>query len=211
MHSVPGAYAVLFAFYVHGLCRREIKNHRYLTVATVLLFILSTVHCALQLASITLNNRSLGQEIYADLLSGTDYTEDLLYASVNRAASAVYVTSNLIADGVFAFRCYAVWNFRRKIMILPLILIMAVAGLGYANVVIQFEAYDPSLSHEIGPGIGVIPYEDNSTTIFFGQSIGVELHQQSSLSELDWDGVSRTLKALWLKLILRSIFTTLLR
>ncbi|KAJ7107723.1 hypothetical protein C8R44DRAFT_986879 [Mycena epipterygia] len=173
-----GVYLVLFGFYLHVLYSRKMANHRFLTLATVALFILSTVHCALQLASITLNNRGLSQEIYADLSSGSDNWDYLLYASVNQAANAVYVMSNVIADSVFAFRCYAVWNFRPKVIIFPLLLIVAVAGLGCANFVLQFQDQAHSTISEVDPSsVSLIIYGgmDDYDTFFFDLSIGLSV------------------------------------
>ncbi|KAJ7463970.1 hypothetical protein FB451DRAFT_1264343 [Mycena latifolia] len=126
-----GIYLALFGFYIHVLHSRGMPNHRWLTVATILLFILCTVHCALQLASTTLDNRAMIKASSPDLLSGKVNTARVY---VNRAANGVYVTSNVVADSIFILRCYAIWNFRRTIIIVPTLLTFAVAGLGYFNV-----------------------------------------------------------------------------
>ncbi|KAJ7142723.1 hypothetical protein C8R44DRAFT_761012 [Mycena epipterygia] len=114
----------MFGFYLHVLRTNGIAQNRFLTASTISLFILGTVHCALQLATTIL---------YVKLLVDTDFDLEV-YISLMETASGIYVTSNVIADSIFIFRCYAIWGCRRNIVILPIILTLAVAGLGYSNV-----------------------------------------------------------------------------
>ncbi|KAJ7813979.1 hypothetical protein B0H13DRAFT_2382011 [Mycena leptocephala] len=156
-----GAYAILFGFYLYILRTRGAANRRFLTVATISLFILCTAHCAFVLASVIFDNMALATAIYSP--SGG---EPLSGHSVewNRAANAVYVTSNVLADSIFLFRCYAIWNFRRKIMIFPAFLIFGVAATGYTEIFLSFR--DPSLSSSAGTS--------RESFIFF-QSIGASI------------------------------------
>jgi hypothetical protein len=90
----PGAYAILFGFYLYILRTRGAANRRFLTVATISLFILCTAHCAFVLASVIFDNMALATAIYSP--SGG---EPLSGHSVewNRAANAVYVTSKCVS------------------------------------------------------------------------------------------------------------------
>ncbi|KAJ7089116.1 hypothetical protein C8R44DRAFT_990936 [Mycena epipterygia] len=57
-----------------------------------------------------------------------------------------------------------------------MILIVAVAGFGYASVILQFEARTPSVALEVDPNSsGIIIYQDNANAIFFGQSIALSV------------------------------------
>ncbi|KAJ6475573.1 hypothetical protein C8R45DRAFT_1159721 [Mycena sanguinolenta] len=51
------------------------------------------------------------------------------------AANMVYVTANVLADVIFIFRCYAIWNFQIKIILFPMLLTLGVAGIGYFNAI----------------------------------------------------------------------------
>ncbi|KAJ7652642.1 hypothetical protein B0H17DRAFT_1101361 [Mycena rosella] len=128
-----GAYLIMFGFYVYILRGRQMKKQHFLTGSAISLFILGTVHCALVLASAVFETRAMTR-------SNVDgYTfHATMKKSLGFAASAVYVTNNIIADSIFIFRCYAIWNFRRTIVILPTILTVAGAGFGYYNVVSKF-------------------------------------------------------------------------
>ncbi|KAJ7135545.1 hypothetical protein C8R44DRAFT_976472 [Mycena epipterygia] len=131
-----GVYLIIFGFYLHVLRTRGMAQHRFLTASTISLFILGTAHCALQLAMTIFHVRILIVVIDVDSLA--NITNNLeIYASLTYATSAVYVTSNVIADSIFIFRCYAIWGSRREIIILPTILTLAVAGLGYCNLIMD--------------------------------------------------------------------------
>ncbi|KAJ7800374.1 hypothetical protein B0H14DRAFT_3785783 [Mycena olivaceomarginata] len=120
-------------------------------MATISLFLLSTTHCALFLASTTYVNMGLGYEI--DPLNSFLRLEVLFkhYTSLNCAANAIYVTSKSVhilplgvglvtdTDDTELFRCYAIWNFRRQVIIFPAILIFCVAASGYAEVVLSVQ------------------------------------------------------------------------
>ncbi|KAJ7466483.1 hypothetical protein FB451DRAFT_1485453 [Mycena latifolia] len=121
-----GAYLVLFGFYLYVLRTGGMAKHRFLNVSTISLFILCTAHCALVLNIPRLRTR-LNAGITAGDVEGTA-KRTAEESSLVFATNAVYVTSNVIADSIFIFRCYAIWNSRRKIIILPTLLTVAVAG-----------------------------------------------------------------------------------
>ncbi|KAF7368399.1 hypothetical protein MVEN_00162000 [Mycena venus] len=121
-----GAYFVMFAFYLHLLRTRRMVKHGFLAIATIALFILCTVHCALVLATAILSTR-----IEVEIREGLERpggANSGSFTILALAAEAVYVTTNVIADGIFVYRCYAIWNFRFKVVIFPIFLTLAVAG-----------------------------------------------------------------------------------
>ncbi|KAJ7765913.1 hypothetical protein DFH07DRAFT_770053 [Mycena maculata] len=124
-----GIYTVLFGFYLHVLHTRGIPNNRFLTVATISLFLLCSTHLALLAASTVLNNQFL-EGVAIELYLAGDKTSS---NNLGVALTTVYVTSNLIADSIFIFRCYAIWNFRQLVIIIPVVLTVAVAVLGYLD------------------------------------------------------------------------------
>ncbi|KAJ6594325.1 hypothetical protein B0H19DRAFT_57961 [Mycena capillaripes] len=131
MWTIQGAYLVMFGFYLNILRSRGVAKNRGLTFATILLFIFCTAHCALQIATSTLYNQlestSVGD---SESVFNRTFTD---YSAVVIATDAVYVTSNVIADSIFILRCYAIWNFQMKIIVFPILLTLAVAGVGYTN------------------------------------------------------------------------------
>ncbi|KAJ7910933.1 hypothetical protein B0H13DRAFT_1876254 [Mycena leptocephala] len=136
-----GAYTVMFGFYLNVLRTRGISGNRFIAISTIALFILCTLHCIFLLLGTVFGNTET-DHIAAEL--GVD-ARFYYYIIFYRAANAVYVTSkasfSVVADSIFIFRCYAIWNFRRRVVIIPAIFTVAVAGLGYANVTISIGTY----------------------------------------------------------------------
>ncbi|KAJ7265187.1 hypothetical protein C8J57DRAFT_1718436 [Mycena rebaudengoi] len=126
-----GAYLVMFGFYLNILGKHGFSKNRGLTFATIFLFIFCTAHCALQIATSTLYNRLESTSVgNSEAMFNRTFKD---YSSVAIATNAVYITSNIIADSIFILRCYAIWNFQLKIIIVPILLTLAVAGVGYTN------------------------------------------------------------------------------
>ncbi|KAF7378226.1 hypothetical protein MSAN_00247400 [Mycena sanguinolenta] len=123
---IYGAYAVMFGFYIYVLRTRGFSKNRFLAVATIVLFLLCTVHLGLLLVSTELFNES-----YEATVVGSKSRPSLTAFNLNRITNVVYVTSNIIADTIFIFRCYAIWDFRWKIILIPVLATLGVAGLGY--------------------------------------------------------------------------------
>ncbi|KAJ7836446.1 hypothetical protein B0H14DRAFT_2589663 [Mycena olivaceomarginata] len=152
--AAVSAYFVMFAFYLHLLRTRRLAKHRFLNIATIALFILCTIHCALVLAATILGTR---------LEMGAVFGSERSFTNVTLAAEAVYITTKLtkrvhpsvIADGIFVRlykspQCLAMpdrspdisllcnLEFRFKVVILPIFLTLAVAGrvrFGYFTVI----------------------------------------------------------------------------
>ncbi|KAJ7805485.1 hypothetical protein B0H13DRAFT_2387712 [Mycena leptocephala] len=121
IESFTGAYFVMIAFYLHVLRTRRTIKLGFLATATITLFILCTIHCALVLATTILATRR-------QIRQGPQVPS---YTTLIVATEAVYVTANVVADAIFIFRCYAIWNFRLKVVLLPIFLTLAVAVFGY--------------------------------------------------------------------------------
>ncbi|KAJ7779830.1 hypothetical protein B0H16DRAFT_1830233 [Mycena metata] len=129
-----GAYVIMFAFYMHvSGARNMAKTHRFLHISTITLFILATAHCALQLAITAIFTR---------------VTAELNPALVRliEAANAVYVTSTMIADSVFIFRCYSIWNRRLAVIVFPASLVLVATGLGYGNAMLVILTHSREVS-----------------------------------------------------------------
>ncbi|KAJ7732924.1 hypothetical protein DFH07DRAFT_968198 [Mycena maculata] len=119
-------------------------------------------------ASTILRNQSL--EIDA-IGGGIQDRTFQLALSLNQAAKAVYVTSNIMADAIFIFRCYAVWNSRIRIVLLPIILTIALAVFGYTDAVSQsfffYDNYTASLTLDAAIATSVF-----TTFVLMGLSAG---------------------------------------
>ncbi|KAJ6594335.1 hypothetical protein B0H19DRAFT_1247016 [Mycena capillaripes] len=127
-----GAYLVMFGFYLNVLRERGFAKHRGLTFATVLLFIFCTMHCALQIATSTLYNQLESTSVGNSESVFNQTFKD--YSSVAIATNAVYITSNVIADSIFVnITLLCNLEFPTEIIVFPILLTLAVAGVGYTN------------------------------------------------------------------------------
>ncbi|KAJ7494100.1 hypothetical protein FB451DRAFT_1215998 [Mycena latifolia] len=127
----------MFGFYLDILRTKGVANHHFLTVAIISLFVLCTAHCILVIATAVVLTRSTN-DLAPYLIIPLFYdgrATSLVYMVYT--TNMVYVTSNILADSIFIFRCYAIWNRRRKVIIFPILLTLTVAGLGHSNVVLS--------------------------------------------------------------------------
>ncbi|KAF8148337.1 hypothetical protein K438DRAFT_1989247 [Mycena galopus ATCC 62051] len=118
-----GAYTVMFGFFIYILHTRRVPQNRFLAVATILLFIFCTAHLDLLLATTAALDRTAE--------TSANGNPSYLVLQLNFAENVIYVTSNVIADSIFIFRCYAIWNFNGGIIVLPILSTFAVVVLGY--------------------------------------------------------------------------------
>ncbi|KAF8193837.1 hypothetical protein K438DRAFT_826050 [Mycena galopus ATCC 62051] len=117
-----GAYCIMMAFYVQVIWKRGMGRNRLLVFATIALFVLCSLHCILVLVNVATLSR---------LASGSTNDTRSLEKQLTRlsgAASLVYTTANVLADTIFILRCYAIWNFQKKIIVIPILLTLGVAG-----------------------------------------------------------------------------------
>ncbi|KAF8148353.1 hypothetical protein K438DRAFT_2027528 [Mycena galopus ATCC 62051] len=118
-----GAYTVMFGFYISILHTRRVPQNRFLAAATILLFIFCTAHLGLLLATTAVLDRTAE--------TSANGNPSYLVLQLNFAENVIYVTSNVIADSIFIFRCYAIWNFNGRIIVIPILSTFAVVALGY--------------------------------------------------------------------------------
>jgi uncharacterized membrane protein len=94
MWIIQGAYFVMFGFYLNVLRVHGAARNRSLTVATALLFVFCTTHCALQIATTTLYNQLVSTSL-GDSKAVFDRTLKH-YSALGIATNAVYVTSKCV-------------------------------------------------------------------------------------------------------------------
>ncbi|KAJ7692921.1 hypothetical protein B0H17DRAFT_1179207 [Mycena rosella] len=121
-----GIYVVLFCSCIRALRTCRIPHRRLLLAAVSVIFVCCTLHAALQLVN--------AAELMTSLLHHSKLAARR-WDQVNIVMGALYVTSNLIADSIFIYRCYGIWNFRKRIICVPIVLLIATGCLGYASVI----------------------------------------------------------------------------
>ncbi|KAJ7120252.1 hypothetical protein C8R44DRAFT_787846 [Mycena epipterygia] len=122
-----GIHVVLFYFCIKTLRNCRIPHRRALSAAVSLIFLFCTLHVALQLVN--------AAEQMNALLKHSKFAHRR-WDQVNIVMGVLYVSTNLIADGIFIYRCYCIWNFRKRIISVPIVLLVAAGLLGYASVIV---------------------------------------------------------------------------
>jgi len=130
-----GIYVVLFCFCVKTLRHCRVRHRLALCVAISVIFVFCTLHWILQLVNAgelltVLEEKALVPGLHIN-------TNELKerWNQINIVMGTIYVTSNLIADGIFIYRCYCIWDFRRRIVAVPIILLITCGCLGYASII----------------------------------------------------------------------------
>jgi len=129
-----GIYVVLFCSCIKILHNCRVANKRALSAAVAVIFIFCTFHWVLQLVN-------AGKLLRVWLPSGQPHSHGENHSfreqwnRINIAMGVLYVTSNLIADGIFIYRCYGIWGRRKRIIAVPITLLVATGALGYASVI----------------------------------------------------------------------------
>ncbi|KAJ7613400.1 hypothetical protein FB45DRAFT_1111863 [Roridomyces roridus] len=147
-----GFYVILFGFYMRILrTSRGFRSHPFLHSATTILFLLSTAHLALLLPVAVLQNKFGNGWFWTIIYSIDTFIRDRSLPPQEplvRAAFGLYVTSSVVADSIFVFRCYAIWGFRLMIVAVPALCTLGVAVFGYWQVI---QPDRIAAFHRVGP------------------------------------------------------------
>ncbi|KAJ7253173.1 hypothetical protein C8J57DRAFT_630312 [Mycena rebaudengoi] len=122
-----GINLVLFCLCIKALRKGHVRHRRGLSAAIGILFSFCTLHWALQLVN-------AGQWM-GHVLDFNNLALLKRWQTVTIIMNVLYMTNNLIADGIFIYRCYHLWNRSKRVIAVPIILLVATGGLGYASVV----------------------------------------------------------------------------
>ncbi|KAJ7643928.1 hypothetical protein FB45DRAFT_896460 [Roridomyces roridus] len=129
-----GMYNLLVVVALYFLSRREPGPGKRILICTILVMCtFAAVEMALQLVAAALAL----QAVYSAALNQVGDALDSLQDMSNMMGfveETLLVVNNAIADGFFMYRCYMIWGRNRNVVILPLVLLMATIGLGFATV-----------------------------------------------------------------------------
>ncbi|KAJ6509787.1 hypothetical protein DFH09DRAFT_1198640 [Mycena vulgaris] len=111
-----GIYFVLFCICMYILLHRPSSGgNTVLLVTAIALFTFSTILIVLILVLVTAEIEELAS-IPSD--------------SIQNAAYVIYAINNSIADGLLIYRCYVVWNHDWRVIVLPVMLLIASTACG---------------------------------------------------------------------------------
>ncbi|ELU41971.1 hypothetical protein AG1IA_03997 [Rhizoctonia solani AG-1 IA] len=142
-----GVFFILYLICAHVLVRKQtLHTIQWIPLSTAsLLFMLATIHLALQLRKVyeglvLCANEPGGPDAYflGEQPAYPYLLAPILFLDISRwlnvAADGVYITMILVGDLVVIHRCFLIWGNRIRIIILPFILVLCTAASGYAAV-----------------------------------------------------------------------------
>ncbi|KAF8202061.1 hypothetical protein K438DRAFT_593806 [Mycena galopus ATCC 62051] len=132
-----GIYVVLFCFCVKTLRKCRLRHRLALSIAISVIFVFCTLHWILQLVNAGELLTVLEKKANVHGLKGVNPNELMeRWNQINIVMGTIYVLSNLIADSIFIYRCYCIWDFRKEIIAVPIVLLIASGCLGFASIIV---------------------------------------------------------------------------
>ncbi|KAK7028524.1 hypothetical protein R3P38DRAFT_929570 [Favolaschia claudopus] len=193
-----GIYICLFLLSLYTLSRRGSVGTKLLIVGSCMMAILGSSQMALDLAILNVDARSVE---YSVKLQKTDsemdpsISIDQLRLKLQVAQDVVFALNNFITDAIFLNRCYVIWDCRKKIIVVPVLLMLS-------TLVVAVMAGVPSLNTSartaciLGFALNVV-----LTGLTAGRIVWIQRKSASTLSD---DDVTRSRCTRATKIILES-------
>ncbi|KAJ6541549.1 hypothetical protein B0H19DRAFT_1381194 [Mycena capillaripes] len=138
-----GIYVNLFLISIYTLARRRaISAIRVLMAASCVMAVVGTTQMAVTLAGTVVSLRFVQQLVLAQVLNRPHFVKTLLTTENVLLAINMFVTDsffvefspvgveNALTDKAKMYRCYVIWGRKRKILILPALLMLATLVVG---------------------------------------------------------------------------------
>jgi len=120
-----GIYSTLFAICIRVLLRNKRTTQKILLACAMIMFALATVDVVLEISFL----------FWFVVKQNTIPQTDIHFKYL------IYITSNLIADSLVIYRCHAVWNRSKRVIVLPCFLLICGTGFGYGFIAVSKEDY----------------------------------------------------------------------
>ncbi|KAF7328754.1 hypothetical protein MVEN_02504100 [Mycena venus] len=127
-----GVYVNLFLFSLYTLSRRKTTGTKLLMIASCVMAVVGSTQMALDVA-VTVAGGRLFQRIVREQVLITLPLGDLVLPTLQTAQNIAFAINNgtsLITDSIFVYRCYVIWGFQKKIIILPSLLMLSTLVVG---------------------------------------------------------------------------------
>ncbi|KAJ7700303.1 hypothetical protein B0H16DRAFT_1642870 [Mycena metata] len=119
-----GIYLNIFILAIHILRRRKTEGNNVLWVSTWAMVVLATTQIIIRLLRTAVVIRFAGDRMDGEP-SLTPSSPPTAYYTLVLAQAVILTLNNLLTDLLFLYRCYLMWGTQWKVVILPLILIIA--------------------------------------------------------------------------------------
>ncbi|KAF8154713.1 hypothetical protein B0H34DRAFT_717555 [Crassisporium funariophilum] len=120
-----GIYSTLFAICIRVLLKNKRTTQKVLLACAMTMFALATVDVVLELSF-----------LFWFVVKKNNIPEPDLHFKF-----LIYITSNIIADSLVIYRCHAVWNNSKRVIVLPCLLLLCGSASGYTFIGLSSEEY----------------------------------------------------------------------
>ncbi|KAJ7229570.1 hypothetical protein B0H12DRAFT_1147579, partial [Mycena haematopus] len=122
-----GVYCILFVLSLYTLSRRKAPGTTLLIVASCTMAVVASTQMALDMAVTVEAARLLQQAAHSEILNGRSTI------MLQMAQNLMCGINNFITDSFFLYRCYVIWGFRKKPLILPALLLLTTLIVGFVE------------------------------------------------------------------------------
>ncbi|KAJ7643921.1 hypothetical protein FB45DRAFT_896440 [Roridomyces roridus] len=127
-------YDVLVVLALYFVRRRDPAGKRILICAIIVMFIFALVEMALQIVTVAYAMQALYSAVHSQYEGALD-TLKTMSNILGFVEEFLLIMNNAIADAFFMYRCYVVWGYNRKVVVLPAVISVITIGVGYATLV----------------------------------------------------------------------------
>ncbi|KAJ7935816.1 hypothetical protein B0H13DRAFT_2304311 [Mycena leptocephala] len=121
-----GIYLAFFLLAIYTLSRRRrVPGIKILMVLSCVMAALGTTQVAVIVAATVINAHFIQRVVSAQASN-----QPGVLLTLGRATSVTFAINGFAADSLFLYRCYVIWGFRWKILILPVVLMISTLVLG---------------------------------------------------------------------------------
>ncbi|KAJ7888676.1 hypothetical protein B0H14DRAFT_2693413 [Mycena olivaceomarginata] len=125
-----GVYVNLFLLSLHTLSRRKTVGTTLLRVASCMMAIVGSMQIAIDVAETFTLARVIQRIIYPKSLTARSRTlfplvDSTMPTSLRVLQAITIAINNFITDLIFSYRCFVIWGFQKKPIILPALLMLS--------------------------------------------------------------------------------------
>ncbi|KAJ7888685.1 hypothetical protein B0H14DRAFT_1193746 [Mycena olivaceomarginata] len=127
--TLYGFYVCLFLLSLHTLSRRRSTRTILLTVASCTIAVVGSIQIAIDVALVVVAARVLQRIVHSEILAERSLRILPVFGStlpaLLKAQTFAFGINYFITDSIFLYRCYAIWGFQKKPIILPVLLMLS--------------------------------------------------------------------------------------
>ncbi|KAJ7664876.1 hypothetical protein B0H17DRAFT_1211140 [Mycena rosella] len=128
-----GMLLILLIIAAYLLYKRRGTERPSLAVATMLMALLATLQLGVRIWGTVLAFKILRLAVQGEVYphSPSAVRASKLYVTIYTAGDLLLVTNNLVADSLFTYRCFIVWNCDIRVVVVPILMTLTTTVLGY--------------------------------------------------------------------------------